>query len=159
MKKNRLAKFTAALLTAPVLATLLASSLSASEVYKWVDEQGITHYEERAPADKDYSKVTTYGVVPSEAKAAKDRLEKQRSEKEAAEQKGVDYDAQKKIADEQAKVRAENCKGAQNNLKTIQENARIRMLGDDGEFRYLSEQERQEQIDTAKEMITANCDA
>lgn len=159
MKKNRLAKFTAALLTAPVLATLLASSLPASEVYKWVDEQGITHYEERAPADKDYSKVTTYGVVPSEAKAAKDRLEKQRSEKEAAEQKGVDYDAQKKIADEQAKVRAENCKGAQNNLKTIQENARIRMLGDDGEFRYLSEQERQEQIDTAKEMITANCDA
>jgi len=159
MKKNRFIKLTGALLATPILTSLLSAPLQADEVFKWVDEQGITHYEERAPADKDYSKVTTYGVVPADTEKAKQRLDQQRADKKVAEEKGVDYAAQKKVADEQAKVRTENCKKAQNNLKTIQENARVRILGEDGEFRYLSEEERQQQTDTAKEMITANCDA
>jgi len=159
MKKDQLAKFAATLFAAPILAALLNPSLHADEVYKWVDEQGITHYEERAPANKDYSKVTTYGVAPADAEKAKQRLDQQRADKKSADEKGVNYAEQKKISDEQARVRAENCKGAQNNLKTIQENARVRILGEDGEFRYLSEEERQQQIDTAKEVITSNCDA
>jgi len=159
MKKDLLIKLATTLLAAPALASLLSAPLHADDVFKWVDEQGITHYEERAPADKDYSKITTYGVVPAEAAAAKQRLEQQRADKKTAKEKGVDYAAQKKIADDQAKVRTENCKGAQNNLKTIQENARVRILGEDGEFRYLSEEERQQQINTAKEMISANCDS
>jgi len=159
MKKDQFIKLTGSLLAAPFLAALLSTPLQADEIFKWVDEQGITHYEERAPADKDYSKVTTYGVVPADAEKAKQRLDQQRSDKKSAEEKGADYAEQKKISDEQARVRTENCNGAQNNLKTIQENARVRILGEDGEFRYLSEEERQQQIDTAKEMITANCDA
>jgi Domain of unknown function (DUF4124) len=157
MKKDQFVKFAATLFAAPLLVALLNPSLHADEVYKWVDEQGITHYEERAPADKNYSKVTTYGVVPADAEKANQRLDQQRADKKSAEEKGLDYAKQKKISDEQARVRTENCKGAQNNLKTIQENARVRILGEDGEFRYLSEEERQQQIDTAKEMITANC--
>jgi len=146
------------LLSIPLLAIALAASAQASEVFKWVDDEGVTHYEERAPANKDYSLIKTYGEVPSDAAAAKQRLEQQRADKKAADEKGVGYAEQKQAADAQAKVRAENCKGARNNLKTIQENARVRILGDDGEFRYLSEEERQSQIDTAKEMISANCD-
>lgn len=158
MKTNQLAKLSGSLLSIPLLAISLTASVQASEVYKWVDEEGITHYEEHAPTDKDYSTVKTYGEVPSGGEAAKQRLEQQRADKKTAEEKGQDYLAQQKIADEQAKVRAENCKGAQNNLKTIQQNARVRILGEDGEFRYLSEEERQAQIDQAKEMISANCE-
>lgn len=158
MKKDQFIKRAASTLGIPLLAIALAAPVFADEVYKWVDEEGITHYGERAPADKDYSMVKTYGEVPSGAEEAKQRLEQQRAEKKMADEKGLDYAEQKKIADQQAKVRAENCKGAKNNLKTIQENARVRILGDDGEFRYLSEEERQQQIDTAKEMITENCD-
>jgi Domain of unknown function (DUF4124) len=154
MKKDQFIKFVAA----PVLAALLSPSLQADEVFKWVDEQGVTHYEERAPANKEYSKITTYGEVPGGGDAAKQRLEQQRADKKATEEKGVDYAAQKKIADDQAKIRSENCKGARSNLKTIQENARVRILGDDGEFRYLSEEERQQQLDSANETITENCD-
>jgi len=159
MKTDRLAKFSCSLLSIPFLAIAVTASAQASEVYKWIDEEGITHYEEHAPTNKDYSLVKTYGEVPSGAEDAKQRLEQQRSDKKMADEKGVDYAKQKKAADQQAMVRAENCKGAQNNLKTIQENARVRLLGEDGEFRYLSDEERQQQIDTAKEMIAANCDS
>ncbi len=158
MKKDQLIKFAASLVAAPILAALLTPSLHADEVFKWVDEQGITHYEERAPADKEYSKVTTYGEVPSGGAEAKKRLEQQRADKKTAGEKGAEYAEQKKLADDQAKIRAENCKGARSNLKTIQENARVRILGDDGEFRYLSEEERQQQLDSANETIAENCD-
>ena len=159
MKRDQLAKLSCSLLSIPLLAIALAASVQASEVFKWVNEEGVTSYGEHAPTDKDYSMIKTYGEVPSDAEEAKQRLEQQRADKKMADEKDLDYAEQKKIADQQAKVRAENCKGAQNNLKTIQENARVRLLGEDGEFRYLSDEERQQQIDTAKEMISANCDS
>lgn len=158
MKKDQFIKRAASTLGIPLLAIALSAPVFADEVYKWVDEEGVTHYGERAPADKDYSMVKTYGEVPSDAEEAKQRLEQQRTEKKTAQEKSVDYAEQKKIADEQAKVRAENCKGAKNNLKAIQENARVRILGEDGEFRYLSEDERQEKLIEAKTMISENCD-
>ncbi|MEH6357580.1 MAG: DUF4124 domain-containing protein [Pseudomonadales bacterium] len=158
MKTDQLVKLSCSLLSVPLLLIALASSAHASEVFKWVDEEGVTHYGERAPKDNDYSLIKTYGEVPG-GEEAKQRLEQQRADKKSGDAKSVDYAEQKKASDDQAKVRAENCKGAQNNLKTIQENARVRTLGDDGEFRYLSEEERQNQITTAKEMITANCDS
>lgn len=158
MKKDHFTKRLSPLFAASVLAAFLASPLQASEVYKWVDEDGVTHYGERAPADKNYSTVKTYGEVPGGGEEAKQRLEQQRTDKKASEAKDIDYAQQKKVADEQAKVRAENCKGARSNLKTIEENARVRILGEDGEFRYLSEEERQQQINSAKEMISENCD-
>jgi len=158
MKTDQLAKLSYTLLSIPLLAIALTTSVHASEVFKWVDDDGVTHYGERAPKDKDYSMIKTYGEVPSGAEEAKQRLEQQRTDKKAGDKKKIDYAEQKKTADQQAMIRAENCKGAQNNLKTIQENARVRLLGEDGEFRYLSEEERQNQINNAKEMITANCD-
>lgn len=159
MKTDQLAKLSYTLLSIPLLAIALTTSVHASEVFKWVDDDGVTHYGERAPKDKDYSMIKTYGEVPSGAEEAKQRLEQQRTDKKAGDKKKIDYAEQKKAADQQAMIRAENCKGAQNNLKTIQENARVRLLGEDGEFRYLSEEERQNQINNAKEMITANCDS
>jgi len=158
MNKDHITKRLNPLFAAPLLAALLATPLQASDVYKWVDENGVTHYGERAPSDKAYSTVKTYGEVPGGGEEAKQRLEQQRANKKASEAKDLDYAQQKKIADEQAKVRAENCKGARSNLKTIQENARVRILGEDGEFRYLTEEERQQQVVSAKETIAENCD-
>lgn len=146
------------LLAATILSLFMVLPAQAGDVYKWVDEDGVTHYGERAPSDTNYSTVKTYGEVPGGGAEAKQRLEEQRAAKSSAEAKEAEYAQQKKIADEQARVRAENCKGAKSNLKTIQENARVRILGDDGEFRYLTEEERQKQIENAKEVIADNCD-
>lgn len=131
----------------------------AAQVYKWIDEEGITHYGEQAPADYEYELVTTSGAPPADAEKAKARLQKMRAAREEQKEKTLDYAAQQKQRDEEAKIRTENCDSAKSNLKTIEENARVRVLGEDGEFRYLSEEERQQQIDRAKEIISNNCDA
>lgn len=134
-------------------------SAHAAQVYKWIDEEGITHYGEQAPADYEYELVTTSGAPPADAEKAKARLEKARAARAEEKEKTLDYAAQQKLRDEEAKIRKENCDSAKSNLKTIEENARVRILGDDGEFRYLSEEERQQQIDRAKEIISNNCEA
>ncbi|MEZ5524875.1 MAG: DUF4124 domain-containing protein [Pseudomonadales bacterium] len=158
MKKDQPIMRTARMLSIPLFALLLSPHLSAGQVYKWVDEEGVTHYGERAPADKDYSLVKTYGEVPAaEAKKAQQRLEQQREAEKTSVQQKASYEEQQKIAEEQAKIRAENCRGAQSNLKAIQENARVRILGEDGEFRFLTEQEIQEKKQEAEKMIEENC--
>tara|TARA_B110000495_G_C22755482_1_gene442509 strand:+ start:231 stop:710 length:480 start_codon:yes stop_codon:yes gene_type:complete len=159
MKTDQFVKLSCSFLSIPLLLITFTSAALASEVFKWVDEEGITHYDERAPKDNDYSLIKTYGEVPSGSEEAKQRLEQQRADKQAGAAKSITYAEQKKASDEAAKVRAENCKGAQKNLTIIQENARVRILGDDGKLRYLSEDERQSQINKAKNMITANCDS
>ena len=71
----------------------------------------------------------------------------------------MDYAEQQKLRDEEAKVRQENCDNAKANLKTMEDHARIRVMGDDGKFRYLSDEEKQQQLDRAKAIITENCEA
>ena len=140
-------------------ALFIVTPLNAGQVYKWVDEDGVTQYGERPPSNKDYSTVKTYGNSPSGAKAANERLDTQRKDQADSKKKAVNYEKEKKIRDENAKVLAENCNSAKANLKTIEDNARIRIVGEDGEFRYLSEEEKQAQMNTAKEVIKENCKA
>ncbi len=138
-------------------AVLLFTPAHAGKVYKWVDQDGVTHYDEQPPANREYTTVTTYGNAPSGAKAANERLDQQRTEQSEENKKAIDYEKEKKIRDEEARVLAENCNNAKANLKTMEENARVRVLGDDGQFRYLSEEEKQAQMDQAKDIIKESC--
>lgn len=143
----------------PLLAITLAFPAAAAKVYKWVDDEGVTHYTEQAPADKEYEIVSTSGAPPSGAAKAKKQLEEARAARDEKATKDLDFAEQQKIRDEEARIRKENCENAKANLKTMQEHARIRILGDDGEFRYLSEEEKQQQEDRAKQIISDNCDS
>ncbi len=134
----------------------------AGKVFKWIDDEGIPQYTDQAPKDREYTIVETFGAPKSAEAALKKRAEAAaaaQASKSAAEESGKDFEAQKLERERQAKVRAENCKNARANLKTIQENARVRILGEDGEYRYLTPEERQAQIDQASEMIANSCEA
>ena len=87
----------------------------------------------------------------------KDRQARNEAISVAAE-KQKEFEEQKKIADMQAKARAENCKTAQQNLKVLTENHIIRRIGEDGEAVQLSHEQKQAEIDKAQEMIKLSCD-
>ncbi len=56
------------------------------------------------------------------------------------------------------RVRQENCRRARAQFEQLTTHPRIKVRGEDGEVRMLSEEERQSRIDDAKEAILANCD-
>jgi thiol:disulfide interchange protein len=138
-------------------ALFILAPVQAGAIYKWVDQEGITHYDEQPPVNVKYTTVKTYGSHPSGAKAATEQAETQRENQSEAGKKGVDYEHNKKISEENAKVAAENCKNAQDNLKTMEENARVRILDEKGEYRYLTEEEKQSQMKQAQDVIEKNC--
>ncbi len=139
------------------LALFIAATANAAKVYKWVDEEGITHYDEQAPKGKDYQQITTSGAPPSDSAKAQKKLAENREQNATKKETQLDFETQKKMRDEQARVRQENCKNAQANLTTLKQNARIRMLGEDGEFHYLSEEDKQKQMENAQAIIDDNC--
>ena len=141
--------------------TLALFSLSglchAGKVFKWIDDQGVPQYTDQAPTDRQYSVLETHAAPKSAAAAQEKRAKALEAAGQPEEGSGVNFEAQKKEREQQAKVRAENCKNAQANLKTMKENARVRILGDDGEFRFLSEEEKRAQIQQAQDVIETNC--
>jgi len=138
-------------------ALFILAPVQAETIYKWVDQDGITHYDEQPPVNREYTTVKTYGNTPGSAKVANAPSEVQPEKQSGADQKGLNIERNKKISEENARVAAENCKNAQGNLKTMEENPRVRILDENGEYRYLTEEEKQSQMKQAKDDIQQNC--
>lgn len=117
--------------------------VSADNYYKWVDEQGITHYGERPPKNTTSSKgkTQTGHSEPSTYTSVKKEVEKV-AEKETPKQDLKD---------------PERCAAAKNNLETIRTSARIKVKGDDGQFRYLNQAEIQERKQKAQKAVQESC--
>lgn len=138
-----------------LLAVVPGVSMGAS-IYKWTDEDGVTHFGDRQPAGTRSEKVNvrsgssspsaTNRPSPSERVKA---LEEQ--EQEAAEQR-------REAAAEEArqKQREANCSTAQANLDVIARNARIR-IEENGEQRYLTPKEIAEKREQFKTIVAENC--
>ncbi len=127
---------------------LLASSVAFSapdKVYKWTDEKGQVHYSERPPlgTQAEAIKPETGHSEPVNYSLAVD--EKAKEEKKAEAEKTSLKDP-------------ERCKSARQNLDTLKTYARIRIKGDDGEYRYLTPDEKQQKTNEATKAIEESCE-
>lgn len=138
------------------LAALLALAPAigwSGSVYKWVDENGVVHYGDKQPegekSEEMRVRTSTGSGQPS-----------QPSTDDSGEQDGDGQsgngDSDEQQADSGDSKDPEACKQARENLKVIEENARIRMEVD-GEKRYLTEEEIQEQKERMQEIIDQAC--
>ena len=122
---------------------------AAEKVYKWTDEKGLIHYSERPPLGTQteivkpeigHSEPVNYGV-PSDDKA--------KDEGKVA----------KKVDDEKRALRdPERCELARKNLDTLKTYARIKIKGDDGEYRFLTPDEQKQKADEATKIIEESCE-
>lgn len=128
---------------------------AAQSVYKWTDENGVTHFGDRQPTGKQSESVSirtgqksgSTGMVSPQEKV--EQLD--RSEAETAE-------ARKLTAAEEAreKQRAANCQTAKSNLALISSGSRIKVQ-ENGEERFLDEQEIAEKRKQFEEIAELNC--
>lgn len=138
------------IMTVPVLAT-------AQSVYKWTDENGVTHFGDRQPTGTKSESVSIRTGKPSGSGSTSSTSPQQKVQ-QLEEQQAENQENQKMTAVEEArqKQRQANCATARSNLDVMSRNARIR-VEEDGEQRYLSPEEIEEKREQFKEIAEANC--
>jgi hypothetical protein len=147
------------------LTALGAMSVAADTIYRWVDENGVVNYTQQKPRDTDSEAITTRGgphAVAKQSAAAQPAPVSDPSTGEplSPEQKKMLQglrNAEQARQDEIAKIKAQNCQQSRDVLARLSVKSRIRVRGDDGEYRIMPEDERQQRIDEAQKNVALYC--
>ncbi len=141
------------LLTVALLAGLISSSVwAAKNYYKWVDEDGVTHYTTRKPLNVEAEVISVSTGLPRDDSGQEVKVD--------------DEPASTGTSSTQTKTAAaapvddkdpERCEAAQKNLKIINENARIRERQEDGTTRFLTPEEIDQRKKQAEKAIEESC--
>ncbi len=136
-----------------LLGLLLCAPAFATTIYKWVDENGVTHYSQEKPpeitTEKLYSEDIEQQKVGFTAPKVTERQEEQKSEAALAAEAITEKDKA------QAKAICEN---AQHQLKVLETHTRLTRKNEkDGEMVRMTEEDRQSEIAAQKQRIKLFC--
>ena len=157
--------FTCSLLLTITLIGLTAASVSAADkLYRWIDDSGNQVNSDRPPpAVRDYEVISIESSMvrtPGEERDSPGQVE---GGNEEAYEEAYEEDTEPRIqardsdSDSDSKKNPEYCEIARNNLTQLSGFAKIRLTGDDGEIRYLDEEEKEIQRENATRAVAAYC--
>lgn len=141
----------------------LGLSAHGGKIYKWVDQQGVTHYSEQAPTDK---KTETVRINPHQAESESPQPLSMEAEAETQQpqlpgeadlsQQQLPTEQQK--TEQQKRVQQQNCATAQQKLLALQNAGRVRQLdADSGEYIYLPDEVKLAQIQQMSDYLRDKC--
>jgi hypothetical protein len=140
-----------------VLGFVLSAPLHADEIYKWVDEEGVTHYSQQPPPSGDADRV---GVD----RPPDEEIERERKEMEATGERLEAQRKQRREAEQQARTNAgeqeqreQRCADLRSSLSKLTENRRLLVPDGEGNVRRLPEEERQERVAERRRQIEEEC--
>ena len=140
------------------LIAFVASGSAAAEVYKWVDEKGVTQYSESPPPDGKATKVQTAPApVPAKDASANWKDKELDSRRSRIEREQSEDHARRKAEHDTAR-RTNRCIAARRELKLLQEQRPIYEVNPKGERVYLADKDRPAEIEAARRAVAANCD-
>ena len=141
------------------LALSIGTSASADEIYKWTDEDGNVHYEDR-PSGAATEERLQFSYNRTSSTAVQKRVQSQRdltnarriSKEEAAEEERTS--AGTRAA---AEERVAKCQSYRASMKSMLEAPRVYREDQDGERQYLDDTARAEARSKAEELIKETC--
>lgn len=142
----------------PALVLLCFSIPSHGAIYKWVDEDGVTQFSQFPPSQQEAERVRGAARPAEDPGAARERLQQkldgfdQRQETESVSRE------EQAAQQEQQALRQRNCEAARHNLEILARGGRTRIRTESGETTYLTEEQRQERLETARKAVQENCD-
>jgi hypothetical protein len=145
------------ILALTVIIMALPGFAMGQSVYKWTDENGVTHFGDRQPTGKQSESVSIRTGKPSGTSSSVNSP--QQKVQQMDEQEAESAQREKVSAAEEArqKQRAANCKTAQNNLSLLRSGSRIK-VEENGEERYLTPEEISEKQEQFEEIAEVSCD-
>ncbi len=140
------------------LGLVLSVPLQADEIYKWVDEEGVTHYSQQPPPSGDATRV---GVdTPSEEEVQRERQEMEeigeRLEAQREERRETEEQAREDASEREQ--REQRCADLRSSLEKLTENRRLLVPDGEGGVRRLPEEERRERVAERRRQIEEECE-
>lgn len=135
----------------------LFATAAFAEIYKWVDEDGQTHYSQQAPRDIPATVIKTPPPPAIDPNIAQQQVDDLIQQQESEEKMGLEQQNQQKIAAENKADQEKNCNIAQQQLQQYQNNPGRRIMDADGNVTRLTEEDRQQKIKEAQENVTKYC--
>lgn len=134
----------------------IAGDLQAQEVYRWVDEEGVTHYSSTPPPDRDADRIEATNSPADDPEAnrreieqlrqsSKTRLYKKRLEREIA--------AREK---EQQQERERFCDRLRDKRQTLLTIPQVREETEDG-LRVMTQEEREATLQDYEQQLAEHC--
>lgn len=142
------------MITSSLLLAMSATAM-ASQVYKWVDAQGVTHFSAQPPQGQDATSINTATPPPKPAAAEEKKAAPTFESIADPEQAAIDEKVKQDIAAKEVE-RKKYCADVRTNLSQLENNPRVR-VDVEGEVRRLTEEERQSRISEAQKAIAENC--
>ncbi|RBW48221.1 DUF4124 domain-containing protein [Marinobacter sp. F3R11] len=143
-------------LTLTLLMAIAPGIAMSASVFKWTDENGVTHFGDRQPVGAASETVNVRSGTSSSAASKRPSAQEQLGELQEKQQKEADREKDSAVEAARRKQREANCETARTNLEVIENNARIR-IEENGEMRYLSPEEIAKQREKLEEIAAENC--
>lgn len=142
----------------PIFLGLFCFTLTGqAQTYRWINEEGVVSYSQTPPPSQEAELLEAKpGSSSNDSKAREqlDNLRQRLDERRDERQKAKDTAEQAK----QEKFRQEkNCLNARTNLRNLEGLGSRMLKSSDGTYHRLTEAERQQRIEAAKEQIRISC--
>lgn len=161
IKPSRVATVSTMLLTIlsiSVSIILFSSSVYATEVYSWVDENGVQHFSGQPPGHDNYERITLRDRGGNRTVTRRPaQQQRQPAETVVSQEETVITTPDRTVTVIDPEVIAANCNRARNNLDLVNSRRRIVLTGDDGEPRRLNDDERLALVSESQSYIDENC--
>ena len=138
------------------LVATLACLGAAAEVYKWVDEKGVTHYSESPPPDRKATRVET-GPSVAPAPRADDWKEKALDARRRELERKQSTEAEQRKQTQEEAVRKGRCVRAQRELQVLEAQRPVYHLNERGEKVFVEDRDRPAEIARARREVEASC--
>jgi hypothetical protein len=130
-----------------------------AETYRWVNDEGVVTYSQTPPPDHQAERVELRGTAaPSDSQKSQTRLDQLRQRLADREEDRQLAKKQRQETKEAQQHKHQNCEAARSNLRNLQ-GLGNRLYKSEGEYRRLTEEERQNRMQQARENIKANCES
>ncbi|PHQ23924.1 DUF4124 domain-containing protein [Marinobacter guineae] len=144
------------ILTLTLLLAVVPGVAMSASVYKWTDENGVTHFGDRQPTGAKAERVNVRSGTSSDAAGKKQSPQERLQDMQDRQEGEAEKRQETAVEEARRKQREANCATARSNLDVIDRNARIR-IEEDGEQRYLSEEEIAEKRAEFERIAEENC--
>lgn len=147
-----------AFLAAPIYLGLLllalgSSAASAQVYYRWIDERGNLAHSDRPPQGFDYEVISARSSLKRIVRAKEGAVPA-----EITPRAGKRFEAvERNSADQVTKKNPELCARGRSNISSLNSGSDIKLRDNNGELRFLSEEEKSAQLAQAQVMIKAHC--
>jgi uncharacterized protein DUF4124 len=143
---------------------LLCAAPSFAQMYKWVDDKGVTHYSESPPPGRKAQQIQATpsptpspSATPKPAEPASTWSDKERAFRQRTIEREYAEETKRKKDAERIALRREACLEARYTINTLNSGGPVYKLNEKGEREYLADSVRAEKLQRAKENAETYC--